>query len=465
MGGKGVMINNSSDVLKGNIFKGNILEEFSKIVEKNNVIHPAFYKKYDVKRGLRNENGTGVLVGLTEIGNVHGYITDDEKRIPDEGRLTYRGIDIRDIVNGFQKEGRFGFEEVSYLLLFGELPSAERLEQFKHILTECRAIPDGFTEDMILKFPSNNIMNKLQRTVLAAYSFDSNPDDTSIKNILRQSIELIARFPIMIAYGYQAKSHYYDNQSLFLHLPKQELGIAENILYMIRPNNQYTKSEAEILDLALVIHAEHGGGNNSAFATHVVSSTGTDTYSAIAAAVGSLKGPKHGGANIKVMNMIEDIKANVKNWNDTSEIREYLLKILNKKAFDGSGLIYGMGHAIYTISDPRAVLLKKKAEELAIEKGRLEEFNFYVNIEEISKEIFYELRGIDSISANVDFYSGFVYDMLNIPCELFTPLFATSRVAGWCAHRIEQVASEPKIIRPAYKNVSVDQKYIPLSER
>lgn len=457
--------NYSNNMQGGNNLNQNIIDELSKIAEKNNVIDPAFYGKYDVKRGLRNENGTGVLVGLTEIGNVHGYKTNSGQRIPDEGRLTYRGIDLMEIVEGFQMDGRFGFEEVCYLLLFGELPNKTKLKDFFNLVSEYRNLPDGFTEDMILKFPSNNIMNKLQRSVLAAYSFDNNPDDTSIKNILRQSIELIARFPTMIAYGYQAKAHYYDNQSLFLHSPKPELGTAENILYMIRSDNQYTRTEAEILDLALVIHAEHGGGNNSAFATHVVSSTGTDTYSAIAAAVGSLKGPKHGGANIKVMDMIENIKENVKDWNNHNEIRDYLLKILNKQAFDRSGLIYGMGHAIYTLSDPRAVLLKGKALELAKEKGRLEEFNFYRNIENISIRIFEELRGINCISANVDFYSGFVYDMLNIPCELYTPLFATSRVAGWCAHRIEQVASEPKIIRPAYKNVRDEQKYVSLGKR
>ena len=460
------MINNfSSDTFKGNIFNENLLNELSVVAEKNNYIDPIYYSKYDVKRGLRNENGTGVLVGLTEIGNVHGYITSDGKRIPDQGRLDYRGIDIMKVVEGFQSENRYGFEEVAYLLLFGELPSKKRLEEFKYLLGECRILPDGFTEDMILKFPSNNIMNKLQRTVLATYSFDSNPDDTRIKNILRQSIELIARFPTMISYGYQAKAHYHGNQSLFLHIPKQELSTAENILYMIRSDNQYTKTEAEILDLALVLHAEHGGGNNSAFATHVVSSSGTDTYSAIAAAVGSLKGPKHGGANLEVMNMMDNIKENIKNWDNTGEIRDYLIKILNKKAFNGTGLIYGMGHAIYTLSDPRAVLLKEKAKQLAKEKDRLEEFNLYNNIEEISKAIFAELRGNDSISANVDFYSGFVYDMLNIPRELYTPLFATSRVSGWCAHRIEQVASEPKIIRPAYKNIKLDEKYIPLDNR
>ncbi|QGU94819.1 citrate synthase [Clostridium bovifaecis] len=449
---------------KDEVFIESILSDLSKIAEKNNVINPEFYKKYDVKRGLRNENGTGVLVGLTEIGNVHGYIIEDGERIPDKGKLTYRGIDIEAMVDGFQKESRFGYEEVCYLLLFGELPDKSKLEEFKYILGEYRYLPDGFTEDMILKFPSNNIMNKLQRSILGAYSFDSNPDDTSIKNILRQSVELIARFPTMIAYGYQAKAHYYNHQSLFIHSPRPELGTAENILHMIRPDNYYSKTEAETLDLALVIHAEHGGGNNSAFATHVVSSTGTDTYSAIAAAVGSLKGPKHGGANIKVMEMMKDIKANVKDWESLSDIKEYLIKILSRKAFDRTGLIYGIGHAIYTLSDPRAVLLKKKALELAEEKGRLEEFNLYKNIEDISVAIFREIRNTP-IAANVDFYSGFVYDMLNIPCELYTPIFAASRVAGWCAHRIEQVASEPRIIRPAYRNVKDREEYLPMKKR
>lgn len=443
----------------------NIIEKLTEQSKKNITISPEHYQKYDVKRGLRNENGTGVLVGLTEVGNVHGYIMEKENKIPDEGVLTYRGIDVRKIVKGFQKDKRFGFEEVSYLLLLGELPNEKYLQEFKDILGEYRELPKGFTEDMILKFPSNNIMNKLERSILGAYSFDNNPDDTSIKNILRQSVELISRVPIMIAYGYQAKAHYYDEKSLFIHSPKPELGTAENILHLIRSDNCYTKTEAEVLDLALVLHAEHGGGNNSAFATHVVSSTGTDTYSAIAAAVGSLKGPKHGGANIKVLNMMNNIKENIKNWNNVKEIEEYLIKILKKEAFDKSGLIYGIGHAIYTLSDPRAVMLKEKALELAKEKGKLEEFVFYKNVEEVSLKIFKELRGREDICVNVDFYSGFVYEMLNIPRDLYTPLFAAARMAGWCAHRIEQVASEPKIIRPAYKNVKEKSKYVPIEQR
>ncbi|OPJ65004.1 citrate/2-methylcitrate synthase [Clostridium oryzae] len=439
-------------------------EELAELVEKNSYIEPEYYEAYDVKRGLRNRNGTGVLVGLTKIGEVHGYLVDEGERIPIEGRLLYRGVEVKDIVRGFQNEKRFGFEEVCYLLLLGNLPTAEQLERFKTVLGENRELPYGFVEDMILKAPSNDIMNKLMRSVLVSYSYDINPDDTSVKNVLRQSIQLISQFPSMIAYGYQAKSHYYDHRSLFIHSPQPQLSTAENILYMIRPDNKYTKTEAEILDLAMVIHAEHGGGNNSAFATHVVSSTGTDTYAAIAAAVGALKGPKHGGANIKVMKMMDHIKENVKDWNDEEEIEQFLLKILNKQAFDKSGLIYGIGHAVYTISDPRAQLLKEKAKELAMEKNRIDEYNLYRNIEDISIKIFKE-KFNKIITANVDFYSGFVYDMLNIPRELYTPLFAAARVPGWCAHRIEQLVSETKIIRPAYKGVSKKIEYIPLEDR
>ncbi|WP_163192795.1 citrate/2-methylcitrate synthase [Clostridium thermarum] len=434
------------------------------LAEENNYIEQQYYTIHDVKRGLRNSNGTGVIVGLTQIGDVHGYLVDEGEKIPSEGRLLYRGIDIKDIVNGFQKDKRFGFEEVCYLLLFGVLPTENELEEFKEILASVRTLPYGFIEDMILKAPSRDIMNKLMRSILVCYSYDKNPDDTSIKNVLRQSIELIARFPSMVAYGYQAKAHYYDFKSLYIHSPQPNLGTAENILYMIRPDNAYTEKEAELLDLAMVLHAEHGGGNNSAFATHVVSSTGTDTYSAIAAAVGSLKGPKHGGANIKVMEMIDYIKANLKNWKDKNEIRDLLDKILNKEAFDGSGLIFGMGHAIYTKSDPRASLLREKAKELAIDKDRMDEYQLYRSIEDISIEIFKERQNRE-IAANVDFYSGFVYDMLNIPRDLYTPIFAAARIPGWCAHRIEQLVSEPKIIRPAYKSVSEKKAYIQMEER
>lgn len=443
----------------------NKLDFLAKLAEKNNLIKAEYYSKYDVKRGLRNNNGTGVLVGLTKIGDVQGYRLENGEKIPCEGKLNYRGIDLSKIVQGFQLEKRFGFEEVSYLLIFGKLPNKSELEEFKMLLGSSRVLPYGFIEDMILKAPSKDIMNKLQRSILVSYSYDENPDDVSIMNVLRQSIELIAHFPTMIAYGYQAKAHYYDGKSLYIHAPKEELSTAENLLHMIRPDNAYTRTEAEILDLAMVIHAEHGGGNNSAFATHVVSSTGTDTYSAIAAAVGSLKGPKHGGANIKVMDMMDNIKANVKHWDNEVEIENYVLKILNKQAFDNSGLVYGMGHAIYTVSDPRAVLLKEKSLELALEKGRVEEYNLYTNIEKVTKKIFAESEKQKAIGANVDFYSGFVYDMLNIPRELYTPIFAASRISGWCAHRIEQLVSEPKIIRPAYKSISETDAYIDLDKR
>lgn len=442
------------------------MEKLNELAYQYNKIPPELYDLYNVKRGLRNSDGTGVLVGLTVIGEVHGYIIDEGEKVPVEGRLSYRGIDVRDIVEGCRKEGRFGFEEVCYLLLFGHLPTAEQLQKFCTLLGESRKLPDNFAEDMILKAPSKNIMNKLARSVLASYSYDPNPDDTSIPNALRQSIELIARLPVMAAYGYQAKAHYHDNKSLYLHMPQPDLSTAENFLYMIRPDCSYTKLEAEVLDEALILHAEHGGGNNSAFATHVVASSGTDTYSAIAAAIGSLKGPKHGGANAKVMAMMEDIKTHVQNWEDEKEVADYLAKILRKEAFDGAGLIYGMGHAVYTLSDPRAVLLKQKAAELAKDKGMEKEFNLYLLIEKLAPEVFMDVKKDSKvICANVDLYSGFVYKMLNIPVELHTPIFAISRIVGWCAHLIEEIVSGGKIIRPAYKSVLSKQEYIPLSQR
>jgi citrate synthase len=441
-------------------------EDLSKIAEDNNIIGQEHYVKYNVKRGLRNENGTGVLVGLTKVGEVHGYVVDEEEKIPKEGKLFYRGIDIKEIVEGFRADKRFGFEETCFLLLFGKLPNKQQLEDFNELLGTLRTLPYGFTEDMILKAPSKDIMNKLQRSILVAYSYDMNPDDISVKNVLRQSIELIARFPSMIAYGYQAKAHYYDGKSLFLHSPDPSLSTAQNILHMIRPDNKFTSTEAELLDLAMVVHAEHGGGNNSAFATHVVSSTGTDTYSAISTAVGALKGPKHGGANIKVMQMMDYIKENLTDIKSEAQIENILKKILKKEAFDKTGLIYGMGHAIYTISDPRATLLRERAKELAIEKNRMDEYRLYRNIEHITIKLFANHdKNPRPIAANVDFYSGFVYDMLNIPRELYTPLFAASRVPGWCAHRIEQLVSEPRIIRPAYKNVSEKEEYLELAKR
>ncbi|MDR5658717.1 citrate/2-methylcitrate synthase [Serpentinicella sp. ANB-PHB4] len=446
-------------------FKSQI-DNLATLAGKNNCIKPELHSKYNTKRGLRNNDGTGVLIGLTEIGEVSGYNYEDGKKLPKEGELYYRGYEVSELVKGYRKEKRFGFEEVCYLLLFGELPSKEQLNSFEEMLAEYRCLPNGFTEDMILKAPSSDIMNKLARSVLTCYSYDDNPDDIGIANVLRQCVELVARFPTMAAYGYQAKAHFYDNQSLFIHLPQKNLSTAENFLHLIRPGNQYTELEAEILDLNLIIHAEHGGGNNSAFTTHVVSSTDTDTYSAVAAAVGALKGPKHGGANIRVMRMIEDIKKNVPNWSNEKALEDYLAKIARKEAYDQSGLIYGIGHAVYTDSDPRAVLLKSKAHELAKEKGMEEELELYVNIEKYAPGVLADVRGIKDVrTANVDFYSGFVYTMLNIPMELYTPLFAVARIPGWCAHRLEELVSGGKIIRPAYKNVSEKRNYVLLEDR
>ena len=425
------------------------------------------FKQYEVKRGLRNDDGTGVMAGLTSIGSVIGYEMKDAKKIPIEGHLRYRGYDLTDLVRNCRAENRFGFEEVAYLLLFGELPDKQKLSDFSHLIGVLRPLPNGFTEDMILKAPSTNIMNKIGRAVLASYSYDPNPDDISVGNILRQSIALIARLPVMAAYGYQAKSHYHDGNSLYLHTPQKDLSTAENLLYMLRPDNKFTREEAEMLDVMLMVHAEHGGGNNSAFATRVVSSSDTDTYSAISAAIGSLKGPKHGGANAKVMGMMEEIKANVKNWNDDGEITDYLAKILRREAYDGSGLVYGMGHAIYTYSDPRCVLLKEKAEELVSLNPEYEaEFNLYKSIERLTPAIFAEVRKNSKVMcANVDMYSGFVYKMLGIPSEMYTPLFAIARIVGWSAHRLEEVIGCGRIIRPAYKSIIGAKEYTSINDR
>lgn len=425
------------------------------------------FKRYDVKKGLRNDDGTGVVAGLTSVGSVIGYEVVDGKKTPAEGQLRYRGYSLHDIVRNCEKEKRFGFEEVAYLLLFGQLPNRDALKKFTNLIGRLRPLPKGFTEDMILKAPSSNIMNKLSRAVLASYSYDKNPDETSAGNILRQSIALIARLPVMAAYGYEAKRHYYDGQSLILHTPQENLSTAENLLYMIRPDNKYTREEAEMLDVLLMIHAEHGGGNNSAFTTRVVSSSGTDTYSAIAAAICSLKGPLHGGANAKVMAMMENIKTNVSDWEDRDEVEAYLGKILRKEAFDGSGLIYGMGHAIYTLSDPRAVLLKERASKLAAKKSKFnKEYKLYNLIEELTPKLFAEIKGsTKAMCANFDMYSGFVYKMLGIPEEMYTPLFAISRVVGWSAHRLEEVLGCSRIIRPAYKWIVTNKEYVSLKER
>jgi len=434
---------------------------------RNNTISRDDFKKYDIKHGLRNSNGTGVLVGITGICNVHGYSMKNGEKIPEEGRLYYRGIEISDIVNNAERHsGSRLFEETMFLLLFGQLPSLEELESFNAMLDEYRNLPSGYTENMILKIPSRDIMNKLQRSILTLYSHDERPDDLDMNNLVHQCIRLIARFPTIISYGYQAKRHYYDNESLFIHPPQNNLGTAENILYMIRGDNKYSETEAATLDLALVLHADHGGGNNSAFATHVVSSSGTDTYSAISTAVGCLKGPKHGGANIRVREMMLDINAHVSNIENEDEVRAYLKKIIQKEAYDGTGLIYGLGHAVYTKSDPRSIILKEKAKELANEKGKMNLFNLYDIVERNGVELLKESKGAHlDICSNVDLFSGLVYQLLDIPPELYTPLFAVARIAGWCAHRIEQVMSDNKIIRPAYICVSEQQRYKKFSER
>jgi citrate synthase len=443
-----------------------LLEELTRLAENRNKIPLELYTKYSVKRGLRNEDGSGVLVGLTEIGDVHGYIIDEGDIIPDEGRLIYRGINIADLVNGFQRENRPGYEEICFLLLFGELPTSRQLEQFHTLLGENRALPRSFTEDMILKAPSRDVMNKLARSVLVMYSYDPNPDEVSTKNVLRQSIGLIASLPTMAAYGYQAKQHYFGGQSLYIHHPRKDLNTAENLLHMIRPDSKYSRLEAETLDLALVLHAEHGGGNNSTFTVRVVTSSATDTYSAIAAGIGSLKGPLHGGANLKVMEMMEDVKKNVKDWKDEEEVHSYLAKIVRKETFDRAGLIYGVGHAVYTLSDPRAVLLRKKAADLAAEKGLAEEFGLYCSVARQAPEVLKKEKNSNKVvAANVDFYSGFVYQMLGIPMELYTPIFCIARIAGWSAHRIEELVSGARIIRPAYRDVVKNRPYAALSER
>jgi len=442
------------------------LMELSSRFESNSRIDPSLYDKYDVKRGLRDINGKGVLTGLTVISEIVSSKTVDGKEVPCEGKLYYRGIDVEEIVEGFIKEDRFGFEEVAYLLLFGELPDAEQLDNFCRILSNYRTLPTNFVRDIIMKAPSQDMMNTLARSVLTMYSYDDNADDNSIPNVLRQSLQLIALFPLLSVYGYQAYCHYHDHKSLFIHRPQPELSTAENILYILRPDSKYTPLEAKILDLALVLHAEHGGGNNSTFTTHVVTSSGTDTYSAITAALCSLKGPRHGGANIKVVQMFEDMKAKVSDWTDEGQVADYLERLLDKKEFDRSGLIYGMGHAVYSLSDPRATVLKKFVESLSKEKERMDEFRLYSLVERLAPEIIREKRKIyKGVSANVDFYSGLVYDMLGLPLQLFTPLFAIARLPGWAAHRMEEIVNAGKIIRPAYKSVSDRRPYIPLDQR
>lgn len=428
-----------------------------------NTIDPALYDKYEVKRGLRDLNGHGVLTGLTEVGEIEAYKTIDGVSTPTEGHLYYRGYDLYDLVDGFLKDDRFGFEEITYLLLFGSLPTKEQLKDFCAILTKYRSLPTSFVRDIIMKHPSRDMMNTLARSVLTLYSYDEAADDISIPNVLRQSLQLIALFPMLSVYGYRAYKHYHDGESLIIHTPDPNLSTAENILYTLRADQKYTPLEAKILDIALVIHAEHGGGNNSTFTNHVVSSSGTDTYSTVAASLGSLKGPKHGGANIKVVQMFDDMKQNIKDWEDEDAIKDYLNKLLNKEAFDKAGLIYGMGHAVYSLSDPRAKILKSFVESLSEEKGKNKEFALYSAVERLAPEVISSKRKMyKGVSANVDFYSGFVYSMLDLPTELFTPIFAISRISGWSAHRIEELINAGKIIRPAYMNVAehVDYKHI-----
>ena len=435
--------------------------------QKHNYIDPSHYEHIDVKRGLRNADGTGVMAGITQIGNVQGYFIQDGERVPMDGRLIYRGINVEDLIQGFTSEGRFGFEETAYLLLFGALPTRRQLDGFNAVLSQLRPLPDNFTEDMILKVPGRDIMNRLGRCILALYCYDDAPEDHSLENELRQALQLVARCPMIVAHSYAAKRHYFDNDSLYLHRPQEGLSFAENFLYAIRHDNRFTEQEAKVLDLCMVLHAEHGGGNNSAFACRVLSSSGTDIYAAVSAAVGSLKGPRHGGANKKVMEMFHYIQAGVPDWTDDDLVRDFLRRLLLREEGDHSGLIYGMGHAIYTLSDPRAKLLKQFARGLAEEKGMLDQFQLLESVERLTPEVIAQVRGERRpLCANVDLYSGLVYKMLDIPEELYTPLFAMARMVGWCAHRLEEVYNPGnKIIRPAYKAVAPMQPFVPLDQR
>lgn len=443
-----------------------LINEYTAMAQECSKIDPELYTKYEVKRGLRDISGKGVLAGLTEIGEVHAYVIDEGETIPVPGRLIYRGIDIYDIVSGFMSEDRFGFEETTYLLLFGRLPNRNELKEFEELLVDMRRLPKTFVEDAVMKLPSNDVMNLLSRSVLSLYCYDNNADDISIDNVVRQCLQLIAQLPLLAAYGYQVLTHYFQKKSLVIHAPKREYSTAENILHLLRPDCRFTRLEAILLDLSLMLHAEHGGGNNSTFATHVITSSGTDTYSAIASSLCSLKGPRHGGANVKVVQMFEDMKKQVKDWENEDQICDYLIKIMNKEAFDRTGLIYGVGHAVYSISDPRAVIFKQYAGQLAREKGFEQEFALYEKVERLAPQVIAEMRKMyKGVSINVDFYSGLVYKMLNIPEELFTPLFAISRIVGWSAHRIEELVNNGKIIRPAYKSIAPHRNYVPLSQR
>lgn len=442
-----------------------ILDEYVRFCSDSGKIDLNLYEEYNVKRGLRDSNGRGVLTGLTEISDVVAFNIEEGKRVPIPGKLYFQGYEIQDLVAGF-RNSLYGFEETTYLLLFGELPTKAQLDSFVNVLENLRQLPESFNRDVIMKAPSNDMMNVLQKCVLTMYSYDDKPNDLSIRNVLMQCLKLIAQFPVMASYGYQAYRHYHLDKSLVIHRPKKGLSTAENILRLLRTDGKYTELEAKVLDVCLVIHAEHGGGNNSTFTTHVLSSTGTDTYSAIAASLGSLKGPRHGGANLKVQQMFDDLKKNVKDWENVDEISEYLQSLLDKRGFDKSGLIYGMGHAVYSESDPRAVILKQYAKKLSEEKGLEHEFALYEKVENIAADLIAKhRRTFKTVSANVDFYSGFVYTMLKLPIEIYTPIFAISRIAGWSAHRIEEIVNNGKIIRPAYKFVGVHKDYVPIEKR
>lgn len=439
-----------------------LCEEFKKY----NQIDSELFEKYGVKRGLRNADGTGVMAGLTLICNVHGYLINEGEKMPIPGELIYRGINVKDIVSGCQAENRFGFEEVIWLLLFGHLPTASQLESFKSLLGQLRDLPKYFSEDVLMKASSPNIMNAMGRSVLALYSYDKNPDDNSVENVLSQSIRLIAKLPTLMVYSYQVKRRNFDKETMFFHPLEPEHSTAESILATMRPDKKFTDEEAKLLDLCLMLHAEHGGGNNSSFSCRSLSSTGTDTYSAISAAIGSLKGPRHGGANIKVMEMLEYIKNGVKNWDDDDEIANFLTKLIRREEGDHSGLIYGMGHAVYTVSDPRAVILKSNARKLAEKSDILPEFKLLEAVERLTPELFAKAKDSNkNICANVDLYSGMVYKMLGIPQDLFTPIFAVARIPGWCAHRIEEITTGKRIMRPAYKSVAIPNRYTPISDR
>lgn len=442
------------------------IEVLAEKISENSVIDTALYTKYNVKRGLRDIDGKGVLTGLTDISTIKQNKLVDGKLVPCDGELYYRGYNVNDIIAGIRRDDRFGFEEIVYLLLFGEMPTVDQLKNFKQLLVLYRTLPQNFVRDVILKAPSEDMMNSIARSVLTLFCYDKNPNDTSINNVLRQSIQLISVFPMLSVYGYHAYNHYLCDKSLYIHRAEPSMSTAEVILSLLRPDRHYTDLEAKVLDMALILHMEHGGGNNSTFTTHVVTSSGTDTYSAIAAALSSLKGPKHGGANVKVYEMFEDLKAHVKDWNDDEEIERYLEALLDRKAFDKMGLIYGMGHAVYTISDPRQKILKGAVKRLADEEGFHKEFDLYAKVEKLAPEVIGKKRKIyKGVASNVDFYSGLLYSMLDIPCELYTPLFATARIAGWSAHRLEELINAGKIIRPAYMSISHEREYKDLNDR